>query len=83
MYDDKASMVNEYIFIMGSPHAQMIGFIWEALNIQLYDLSHLDAPFTNEEILNAISLTPSDKAWGLDGFTGISSRPMGRSSKKS
>ena len=44
-------MVNEYIFIMGSPQTQMIGFIWEALNIQRYDLSLLDAPFTNEQNL--------------------------------
>ena len=51
LYDDKTSMVNEYIFIMGSPQTQMIGFIWEALNIQRYDLSLLDAPFTDEQNL--------------------------------
>jgi hypothetical protein len=54
---------------MGAPPPQARDFNWEALNVQRFNLAALDAPFTSEEILKAISLTPSGKAPGPDGFT--------------
>jgi len=44
-------------------------FNWGVLNVQRFDLEALAAPFTDDEILKAISLTPSGKAPGPDGFT--------------
>ena len=41
-----------------------------ALNLHTFDLSHLDAPFTEDEALAAINHTAPDKAPGPDGFTG-------------
>lgn len=44
---------------------------WLALNLPTVDLSSLDSPFTEEEILRAITQTPKNKALGSDGFTGL------------
>ena len=44
-------------------------FNWGVLNVQRFDLEALAAPFTDDEILKAISLTPSGKVPGPDGFT--------------
>jgi hypothetical protein len=38
--------------------------------MQQQDLHMLDAPFSEEKVWNTIKLLPSDKAPGLDGFTG-------------
>lgn len=34
------------------------------------DLSHIEVPFTSEEVLKTIKAMPFDKAPGPDGFTG-------------
>jgi hypothetical protein len=47
----------------------MRDFNCEIMNIQCHNLEHLAAPFLDDEILRAISLTPSDKAPGPDGYT--------------
>jgi len=54
---------------MGAPPTQARDFNWAALNVQQFYLAALEAPFTSEEILKTISLTPSEKAPGPDGFT--------------
>lgn len=40
-----------------------------SLHVPRFDFEALKAPFTGEEILKAMSLTPSGKAPGPDGFT--------------
>lgn len=35
---------------------------WEALNLQCFDLANLDEPFFEDEVLQAISQMPTDKA---------------------
>lgn len=41
------------------------------LDLPRVDLSSLDAPFSEYEILRAITMSPQDKAPGPDGFTGL------------
>ena len=60
---------NYFTAVMGAPPTQARDFNWAALNVQQFYLAALEAPFTSEEILKTISLTPSEKAPGPDGFT--------------
>lgn len=55
---------------MGAPNPRNLDFDWPILNLQSSDLSHHDAPFTEEEVLQVINNMPTDKAPGPDGFTG-------------
>lgn len=69
-HDDKAALVNDYFSsIMGTPSPRTRDFNWETINIQRYNLEHLAALFSDDEILRAISLTPSNKAPSPDGYT--------------
>jgi hypothetical protein len=42
----------------------------EALGLPRHNLADLDSPFSEQEVLETIRGLPSDKAPGLDGFTG-------------
>ena len=42
----------------------------DTLGLPVRDLSHLEAPFTHEEVENVVKGMPLDKAPGPDGFTG-------------
>jgi hypothetical protein len=42
----------------------------EELNMPSFDLTDLEAPFTEEEVWKTIKSLPADKAPGPDGFTG-------------
>jgi hypothetical protein len=44
---------------------------WDLLNIQPYNLQHLDEPLTEEEVHQAILEAPTEKAPGLDGYIGL------------
>jgi mannosylglycoprotein endo-beta-mannosidase len=44
---------------------------WETLALPKIDLTHLDKPFEEAEIVRAISQLPPDCALGPDGYTGI------------
>lgn len=68
---DKASVAQMHFdVVMSTPGPPGWDFDWNAINIQSFDLSHLDAQFTEEEVLAAILQMPPDKAPGPDGFTG-------------
>ncbi|WVZ65991.1 LOW QUALITY PROTEIN: hypothetical protein U9M48_015270 [Paspalum notatum var. saurae] len=56
--------------MLGTPGSRELDLNWGALNTPHFDLTHLEAPFTEEEILEAIRNLPPDKAPGPDGFTG-------------
>ncbi|WVZ96660.1 hypothetical protein U9M48_042270 [Paspalum notatum var. saurae] len=56
--------------MLGVPGPREVDLNWSTLNIPRFELNHLDAPFTEEELLEAIRQSPPDKAPGPDGFTG-------------
>jgi len=71
-HEDKKRIINNHFSaIMDSPPPRTSDFIWEHLHLPAVDLSSLDAPFTEQEVLAAISQLPSDKAPGPDGFMGL------------
>lgn len=49
-------------------------FNWENLAFEVINLQNLDAPFTIEEVWNAIRQMSSEKASGTDCFTGALSK---------
>lgn len=70
-HEDKAELVqSHFTYTMGPPGPRDLDFYWPALSLQSSDLSHLDTPFTEEEVLAAINNIPPDKAPGPDGYTG-------------
>jgi hypothetical protein len=50
--------------------------------IQSHELSHLDTPFTEEEIATVIKEIPIDNAPGPDGFNGKFLKNAGTLSKR-
>lgn len=56
---------------MGCYHGIHMGFKIAALHKRVNGLEDLSMPFSNDEIELVIRQMPSDKAPGLDGFTGF------------
>ncbi|KAM0889935.1 hypothetical protein ACQ4PT_027390 [Festuca glaucescens] len=54
----------------GAPPDRAFSLNLEGLDLPRFDLSQLDAIFTEEEVLLAIKDLPGDRAPGPDGFTG-------------
>ena len=70
-HEDKSRLAQlHFANMMATPGPRDLDFDWNALNLHTFDLSHLDAPFTEDEALAAINHTAPDKAPGPDGFTG-------------
>jgi hypothetical protein len=61
---------NHFSSVMGRENTRTIDFNWESLHFDEPSLSNLGAPFSEEEVLRAITQMPSDKAPDPDGFTG-------------
>ena len=63
-------MIHEHFSnVMGQPPPRTVDINWDALGFQQADLSMLDQPFSEDEVLNAIQQMPNDKALGPDGIT--------------
>nr|XP_020147503.1 uncharacterized protein LOC109732728 [Aegilops tauschii subsp. strangulata] len=58
-----------YRQILGVAPDREFSLNWDALQLPRLHLEHLEAPFSEEEILTAIKSMPMDKAPGPDGFT--------------
>jgi mannosylglycoprotein endo-beta-mannosidase len=56
---------------LSSPSQRTQELNWEALALPKIDLTYLDKPFEEAEIVRAISQLPPDCAPGLDGYTCI------------
>jgi hypothetical protein len=56
--------------VFGQPGQAGYELDFQAIGIQLRDLSALDQPFSVEEVNVVVREMPPDRAPGLDGFTG-------------
>ncbi|KAK1645294.1 hypothetical protein QYE76_063099 [Lolium multiflorum] len=56
--------------VIGHGESRRQDFMWDELHFINPDLGVLGDPITEEEVLKAINLMPTDKAPGPDGFTG-------------
>jgi hypothetical protein len=63
-------LLQHYKTLMGIGVAADVDLNWEALNINLADLSHLESPFSLAELKTAINDMHAEKAPGPDGFIG-------------
>ncbi|XP_040384518.1 uncharacterized protein LOC107305206 [Oryza brachyantha] len=69
-HEDKEAVIHDYFAaIMGWPEPRTCDLNWQEFHTPPVDLSHLDEPFTEEEILKAIKQMLTDKAPGPDGYT--------------
>jgi len=57
--------------MLAQPEARSKDFNWTALSLPEVDLTSLDRPFEEAEILRAINQLPQDKAPGPDGYTDL------------
>jgi hypothetical protein len=70
-HDDKANLVDDfYGRLLGLCSDREHTISLENLGIPNFDLSSLDAPFSEKEVWDTICLIPLDQAPGPDGFTG-------------
>ncbi|XP_051228971.1 uncharacterized protein [Lolium perenne] len=68
----KANILHKhFVNLLGKTSQRQNRLNWDALGIQLVNLSHLDAPFSLDELKEAVFGLHSEKAPGPDGFTGI------------
>jgi hypothetical protein len=70
-HDQKKNIIHDHfkeVMKKGAPRATTIN--WATIPPSPCDLSDLDAPFLEDEVKAAIDNSASDKAPGLDGFTG-------------
>ena len=66
-----AAMVDGYYDnLLGTPTQRAHTLNLDALDLPSLDLSHLELPFTAEEVERTVKSMPLDKAPGPDGFTG-------------
>jgi hypothetical protein len=69
-HEEKAACVDQfYIDLLGNSMDRERAIELEALGMPSYDLADLEAPFSKQEVWDAIKCLPSDKAPGPDGNT--------------
>jgi hypothetical protein len=68
--EKEALLLQHFRGLMGTSTAADVDLNWEALNINSADLSHLDAPFSLEQLKGAVNDLHAEKAPGPDGFIG-------------
>lgn len=59
-----------YEEVLGQAPVHQFSLDLDRLDLPAWDLSHLDMPFTKDEVLKIIKAMPLDKAPGPDRFTG-------------
>ncbi|KAM0857912.1 hypothetical protein ACQ4PT_048153 [Festuca glaucescens] len=64
------AFANHFEDVFSAPADRDFSLNLDALGLPRFELSHLDAEFSEEEVLAAIKDMPSDRAPGPDGFTG-------------
>jgi hypothetical protein len=70
-HDEKAACVNRfYTNLIGKCVDRDRVIDLDALGMPTFELSELDAPFSEQEVEDIIKMLPADKALGPDGFTG-------------
>ena len=70
-HNDKAVAVFEfYNKLLGTSEQRDISINLDNLGLDQHDLAELELPFGEEEVWNTIKHMPSDKAPGLDDYTG-------------
>ncbi|XP_073363287.1 uncharacterized protein [Aegilops tauschii subsp. strangulata] len=69
-HDQIAEEVDDYYGqLLGTTKERGAALRLEDLGLPRHDLSHLELPFTEEELEKVVKLLPPDKAPGPDGFT--------------
>lgn len=69
-HEDKAAILLRYFSdAFGSTAERRVRMDLAAIGIAPTDLSHLDFPFSEDEVWNSIKDLPKDKSPGLDRFT--------------
>ena len=76
--DKMRTIMNHLSAIMGTPPPRTSDLNWEQLHVPEVDLSMLDAPFTEEEILATISQLPRTKRQALMASQAFSLKPAGK-----
>jgi hypothetical protein len=64
-------LLQHYKSLFGEHTTRINALNWDELQLQQHNLSHLDAPFSEEEIHKVVFNSPSEKAPGPDGYTGL------------
>jgi hypothetical protein len=68
--DKEAEFTDFYERLLGTHEDREVTIDLDALEVHSFELSQLDAPFSEEEVWETIKHLPSDKAPVPDGFTG-------------
>ena len=70
-HDHKEDIIHDHFAsVMGRGPSRVMDLNWENLHFGEVGMEGIDAPFTVEEVQQAINQMPSNKAPGPDGFTG-------------